>query len=287
VASLRFVTWNLNGLDDHRLDDRTEAAIFTMLLGAPLATIQVAIEAGTYTPKPPPDLLMLQEVTPRMFQAHLSQHLPAGEYTLRPSATPDRECFEVIAWRNSLQLIGATSEALTRSRYSRFLHAFDFQLADSVIRMCTGHLDSGPDSSKIREAQLRQINATIGERGVFGGDANLRVAEWETTKKLVAMRDGWEVLGRPADTKVTWRRAGDQPGSNMAARFDRVFLGSRIHINDMQPVGAASHATNGPGGPLGKSGEGMDPISDHIGLACTVSVLPTVLPNDQPLSRVP
>jgi endonuclease/exonuclease/phosphatase family metal-dependent hydrolase len=277
VSSLRFVTWNLNGLDDHRLDDRTEAAIFTMVLGAPLATVQAAMQAGTYVPTNPPDMLLLQEVTPRMFQAHLSQHLPAGGYSLRPSAAPDRECFEVIAWREPLQVVASTSEALTRSKYSRFLHAFDIRTTSSqpIIRMCTGHLDSGPESAKIREAQLRQINAVIGDQGVFAGDANLRVKEWEATKKLVGMRDGWELLGRPEDTKVTWSRASASPGQAYSARFDRVFVGSQIAIGEMKPIG--SNATNGPEGPL--------VISDHIGLACTVSVAQAG--GDQPLPREP
>ena len=46
---MRCISWNLNGLDADRLDERTEAAVFEMLLGGP---IEQVLLAGA--PPPPP-----------------------------------------------------------------------------------------------------------------------------------------------------------------------------------------------------------------------------------------
>ncbi len=241
---MRFLTWNLNGLDEEHLDDRMEAAVFTAILGARLDQLEAGA-AGSL----PPDIMVFQEVTRRTFQSQLAKHLPAGGYQIRPSEALDRETFEVIAYREPFTLRTYDAQALVASQYSRFLHIADFDQSDGQsIRILTGHFDSGTDSAKIRNAQLRQVNSLLGDRGVFGGDANLRKAEWLDLKPRVTMRDAWEVLGEPADTKVTWRR------DDYKARFDRVFVSEAIT-------------------PLSMRAYGVDPlpgskalISDHVGL---------------------
>jgi endonuclease/exonuclease/phosphatase family metal-dependent hydrolase len=241
---VRLLTWNLNGLDERFLDERTEAAVFTAILGARLDQLEDSAPAT-----PQPDVMVFQEVTPRMYHSHLKHHLPAGGYSLRPTDAPDRECFEVVAYRAPFTIGRYDMEPLARSRYSRFLHIVELTGDEGQIwQVLTGHFDSGTDATKIRVAQLRQVNARLAAQGVFAGDANLRKAEWLGNKEQLSMRDAWEVLGSPKASGVTWRR------EDLNARFDRVFIGTAVHPVAMHTYGAQTLP-------------GLDvPISDHLGI---------------------
>jgi endonuclease/exonuclease/phosphatase family metal-dependent hydrolase len=241
---VRLLTWNLNGLEDKDLDDRMEAAVFTSILGARLDQLEAGAPGSI-----PPDVMVFQEVTPRVFAAHLAAHLPAGGYQLRPHASPERETFEVLAYRAPFQMRAYDARALVGSQYSRFLHIADLDDGSGAsIRVMTGHFDSGTDSAKIRMGQLRQVNALLGPVSVFAGDANLRKAEWSEAKQTLAMRDAWEVLGEPAEGRYTWHRDAYK------ARFDRVFVGDQV-----TPV--AMHCYG-----LGNLPGLSTPVSDHLGL---------------------
>ncbi len=252
---MRLVTWNLNGLEDANIDDRTEAAVFTMILGARLDQLHAGTAAES-----PPDVIVLQEVTKRMLAASISRHLPAGGYSVIPIDAPDREVFEVLAFRNTVSFVDYNLVPLVASNYGRLLHTLDLTTeiapANRVpLRILTAHFDSGTDGTKIRTAQLRQVAAAATSAAVFAGDANLRKAEWEAVQPNVSIRDAWEVLGRPADTRVTWVR------DEYKARFDRVFVGSAVRPTAMHAYGRD---------PLPGSGT---PISDHVGLAFDFTVV--------------
>jgi endonuclease/exonuclease/phosphatase family metal-dependent hydrolase len=241
---VRLLTWNLNGLEDKHLDDRMEAAVFTAILGARLDELEAGAPGSQ-----PPDIMVFQEVTRRVFQSQLAMHLPAGGYHLRPHTAPDRETFEVIAYRPPYVLRAYDAQALYGSQYSRFLHIADFtDQTNNEVRVMTGHFDSGTDSSKIRLGQLRQVNSLLGATGVFAGDANLRKAEWTEAKSRLGMRDVWELLGEPPETRYTWRH------DEYKARFDRVFVGE--NLTPLSMVGYGSEDL--PGRAM--------PISDHLGL---------------------
>ena len=246
---MRLVTWNLNGLDEAHLDERTEAAVFIMILGARLDQLHAGIAGAA-----PPDVIVLQEVTGRMFSASIARHLPAGGYSVIPVTAPDREVFEVLAFRSSLRLTDYNIVPLVASNYARTLHTLDAtDEFGTPLRIMTAHFDSGTDAAKVRTDQLRQVAARITDRSVFAGDANLRKAEWDAIRDQVPMRDAWETLGRPADTRVTWVR------DEYKARFDRVFVGSSIRPIAMVGLGKD---------PLPGSGA---PVSDHIGLSVEFS----------------
>lgn len=253
---MRLVTWNIAGLDDHALHERTEAAVFVAVMGARLD--QVSPDRSDAPD--PPDVIVFQEVVARTFKAHVLPHLRAGGYRVVPQVPPDRQTFEVIALRSTVAPRAYHAEPLRDSVYGRVLHVVDADVADGPIRILTGHLDSGSDADavRVREAQLRQIAEQLGGHGVFAGDANLRKAEWLALRDSLAMTDAWEALGEPGDTRVTWRRNIDEPGgrdSTFQARFDRVFLGPGLVVRSMRALGVE---------PL--PGLGV-PISDHVGLA--------------------
>lgn len=244
---MRLLSWNLGGLDDEALDERTEAAVFTAVLGARLDELH----AGT-KPKPPPDVLLLQEVVAHTLTAHLQPHFAAAGYTIIGTEHPNRASFEAIAFRAPLALTAYEQVALRDSVFGRVLHVADFDSPQGRLRVLTAHCDSGIEAGNLRKAQLHQIAECITPRGVFAGDANLRKAEWLDVRHKVGLIDAWEALGEPGATRVTWRR-GDHK-----ARFDRVFLGSNVVARSLEAVGS----NNLPG--LGVA------ISDHVGLLADV-----------------
>jgi endonuclease/exonuclease/phosphatase family metal-dependent hydrolase len=240
---MKVLTWNLNGLDEKFLDERSEAAVITIITGARLDEIERGAKPWT-----PPDVVLLQEVVERSYFAHIRQHLSAVAYTILPGVAPQRQTFEVIAFRAPYTLYAYKSEPLTESVFGRVLHIADLNGPNGLVRVMTAHFDSGTESGRVRTAQLRQIDANLGPAGVFGGDANLRKAEWLTVKDELPMTDAWETLGEPAATRATWKR------DDYKARFDRMWLGSRLEAKRIQPVGTTN--VPGTGGPP----------SDHIGL---------------------
>ncbi len=244
---MRLVTWNVNGLDDDNVDERAEAAVFTAVLGAPLHQLH----SGT-KPHAPPEVIVLQEVTPRTFRAHFHPHLTAGGYRVLPDKPPDRETFEIAAVRPPLDVTAVDTVDLVESAFGRRLTTLDLEGPDGPLRVLTGHFDSGTEGRVVRIAQLRQVAAAMSGRAVFAGDANLRKAEWNETKADLAIVDAWEELGEPSSTRVTWRRTTN--GEEFKARFDRIFLAGGLRARTMAPLGAATP----PGW--------RAPISDHIGL---------------------
>jgi endonuclease/exonuclease/phosphatase family metal-dependent hydrolase len=241
------VTWNIDGLNEKALDERTEAAVFTAILGARLDQLQ----SGKAKPTPPPDVIVFQEIVAHTFSAHLSQHLPAGSYTVLPAEAPDRQVFEVIAFREPYTLRAYEQVALVDSAYGRVLHIVDLtDGAGNDVRVLTGHFDSGKDSGKIRTAQLKQMaeHLKTGVPSVFGGDANMRKAEWEAHRDKLGIVDAWEALGELSATRYTWQR------DDYKARFDRVFTSPGFTARSMGALGVDKLS-------------GLDTtISDHIGL---------------------
>jgi endonuclease/exonuclease/phosphatase family metal-dependent hydrolase len=240
---VKLLTWNINGLDERYLDERTEVAVFTAIIGTTLDEI-----AKGAKPWVPPDVICFQEVTAHTFRAHVQPHLQAGGYTVVPSDCPERQTFEVIAVREPYRLVTHTQTPLTDSVFGRVLHVVDLVGPLGEVRVATSHFDSGTEARRTREAQLRQVIDAVGERGVFGGDANFRKAEWLDMKESVAVVDAWEAVGEPATTRYTWFM------ETMKARFDRVWVGSGLRATAMKPVGDRTIA-----------GIGSRP-SDHIGL---------------------
>jgi endonuclease/exonuclease/phosphatase family metal-dependent hydrolase len=250
---MRFVTWNIDGLSERALDERTEAAVFTAILGARLDQLQ----SGKAKPSAPPDVIVFQEIVAHTFAAHLSQHLPAGGYTVLPTEAPDRQIFEVVAFREPYVLRAYEQVPLVDSEYGRVLHTVDLTNSDGKeVRVLTGHFDSGKDSGKIRTAQLKQTaeHMKSGVPSVFGGDANMRKAEWEAQRDKLGIVDTWEALGELSATRFTWQR------DDYKARFDRVFTSPGFTAKSMGALGVDKLP-------------GLDTtISDHIGLVVELAL---------------
>jgi endonuclease/exonuclease/phosphatase (EEP) superfamily protein YafD len=245
---MQLLTWNLNGLDDHHLDDRTEAAVFLAVAGVTLTQLTAGVPAT-----PAPDVIVFQEVVARTFLAHIAPHFRRAGFTLYPETPPDRQVFEVVAVNDSHSIVRANTTPLQHSVYSRQLHTVDILPAESAheISILTAHFDSGAEQSKNRLAQARQVMAMMGRRAIFAGDTNMRASEWDALRHTTMVIDAWEAIGEPAALRRTWR------SGQKGARFDRVWIGDALATRAVQGVGIDDLHSIGA------------PPSDHIGLLVT------------------
>ncbi len=241
---MRWLSWNLNGLDEAHLDARTEGALFTALLGGPPERV---LMSGA-PPPPPPDGLLFQEVVERSLVAHLRPHLKRAGYTLFPDHLPDRSYFEVIAVRAPHEVARFTLEALPGSHYGRELLGVELT---SGLRVYTGHLDSLREGSSARKQQLRFVLERLADGpALFAGDSNLRDAE---VGDLGRAADAWEAMGSQSRHRITW------PGRR-GMRFDRAYV-SGLTVTGFRTLGRERLPQTG------------GPPSDHLAIEVTLQQL--------------
>lgn len=205
---MKLISWNLNGLEDNNLDVRTEAAMFQLLLGAP---IEQAMAQG-FKPNTP-DIVLLQEVVPRTFHAHITPHLKAAGFTLFPNAPTERSYFEVIAVRNPI----------LESNYTKFSYTSQGRGLSTVcidkLTIMTAHLESQKPGKLMRIDQatsiLEQMNNN-GRASIFGGDTNLRKSEWRSLNPE-KVNDAWVSANSPKKHKTTWKM------KPYKSRYDRIW----------------------------------------------------------------
>lgn len=239
---ISLITWNVAGLDDKRLDERTEAACLKVLL-------------RTGGPPPggePASVVFLQELVRRSWHGHWKHHLHHAGYTVIPAdpTATESEYFSAIAVQKELRLGPTGVEPFPGSRMGR---ALVWANVDGWL-VCTGHLESERAGSDERIAQLRAVVSRLEVwpgPAVFGGDTNLRVTEEPAVEGLDRVIDVWTALGRPADGKATW------VGGKIGARFDRVLVNQRVRPLSLSTFGAEI---------LPEVGERA---SDHLGLWVT------------------
>ncbi len=206
---MQLVTWNLNGLEDRHIDERTEAAMFQMLLGVPLEKAMVEnFKSNT------PDIIVLQEVVERSYHAHILPHLQAAGFTVYPQEPSERSYFEVMATRLPVQ--GYSHEKFEYSDQGRELSILTLK---NKLTIMTAHMESMKPGSSMRIEQATHIIDTMNHFDspcIFAGDTNLRQSEWESLKTNSVI-DAWESTGSLKKHKNTWQR------EKYKARYDRVW----------------------------------------------------------------
>ncbi len=224
---MNLVTWNLNGLEDEHLDMRTEAAMFHLLLGAPIEKAM----APNFKPNMP-DIVVLQEVVERTFHAHIVPHLTAAGFTLFPDTPTERSYFEVIATRHSV--IETHYEKFSYSDQGRGLSTLSIE----GLTVMTAHLESQKPGTSMRVDQATQILEKMNKHQgaiIFAGDTNLRKSEWQSLETLSNdVKDAWEAAGSPKKHKTTWQM------NQYKARYDRVWskgLENNNTINNFETFG--------------------------------------------------
>ena len=205
---MNLVTWNLNGLEDEHLDMRTEAAMFHILLGAPIEkAMQANFKANT------PDIVVLQEVVERTFHAHLKPHFQAAGFKLFPQALSERSYFEVIAVRQPI--IESSYEKFSYTDQGRGLSTLSIE----GLTILTAHLESQKPGASMRLNQAKYILEIMNKHQgaiIFAGDTNLRESEWESLEPN-NVSDAWQTNGANKKYKTTWQNPPCK------ARYDRVW----------------------------------------------------------------
>lgn len=254
--SLRLITWNLNGLDTHGLDLRTEAACLRMLLRPD-----------------PPDVVLLQEVVRRSWHAHLKHHFRAAGFVSQPADPTDTqsEYFSLALVRRTIPIEDRGVEPFPGSFMGRRLVWARLRWSGRSLLVCTAHLESGRQASSERVRQLAQIvgwlraHAAEGGCAIFGGDTNLRRSEEPAVEGLSEVDDAWRVAGAPASERVTWPAPGwTSPGWSRSsrapgARYDRI-LSCGLALRGFARIGAHAPGLSSP-------------PSDHLGLEVCLEAL--------------
>lgn len=233
------VTWNLNGLEPKSRGPRTEAAMFTMLLGGLLEDI---VETGPR--RAPPAVVLLQEVVEPTYFAHLQPHLKAAGYTLFPTEIPARGYFEVIAVR--APILEARTVRFDATGMGRALN----QVTLDGLTVFTAHLESLKPGRPLRMEQAQEVLdalARIEGPALFGGDTNLREDEAAALSFPDGILDAWTSAGSPKRMRNTWGRM----------RYDRFWL-KGLACGAFETIGAADVPGIG------------EPPSDHLGLRISV-----------------
>ncbi len=218
---MKAISWNLNGLEDEGLDMRTEAAMFQMLLGAPL---EQAMQPG-FKPNMP-DIVMLQEVVDRTFTAHLVPHLKRAGFHLFPDAPGERSYFEVIATR--LPILGASYTPFEYSGQGRGLSTVHID----GLTLMTAHMESQKPGKPMRIDQAKSIIEQMTcckTPCLFAGDTNLRKKEWLSLDTGV-IKDAWEAAGSAKLHKTTWQN------KHHTARYDRAWTHG-LNIKNFETFG--------------------------------------------------
>jgi hypothetical protein len=239
ARELRVLTWNVDGLNESQLGQRTERLCLEMLVGGDLA------RAAAGAPMPPmPHVLALQEVVRVAHRAYLAPHLAAAGFTLWPPAPlEEREHYELIAVRPPWRLERCERRPLSDSPLARECTLATLRhdapgdvpgdapgggaASAAPVTVMTAHMESLRSGSGSRLAQAREIAAWMRAAdgpAIFAGDTNLRDTEWESLEGALGVRDAFLELGAPASARVTWRPEHGGGGF----RFDRVWLAGRV-----------------------------------------------------------
>ncbi|MCO4745264.1 MAG: hypothetical protein KC912_10795 [Proteobacteria bacterium] len=241
---MQLLSWNLFGLEDAELDERTEAALFISMLGG----LPEQVLASAEPPAPPPEILMFQEVVDRSLDAHLRPHLSAAGYTLVHSSRDQREYYELIAVRAPFSIVDSRILPLD-SAQGRELLEIDAECEGKLYRLSTAHLESMQQGKRLRMGQTRfivdRLRAWQGP-ALFGGDTNLRVAEAEA---IGGLPDAWEATGSVASER--WTRVSER--TQRKARYDRIW-GHGVRFSGFRCLGRE---------PVTPTGQ---PPSDHLGV---------------------
>lgn len=213
MDTLRLLTWNVAGLHEERLDERSEAQCLAALL------------------RPVPfDAIALQEVVRRSWHGHWRHHLAAAGYRVVPAdpTTTASEYFALLAVRAELGPVGDAAP-FRGSRMGRALVWADFR----GWRVLTSHLESERAGRRERVHQAGAALARLRAHGgpaVFAGDANLRVEEEAEVEGLADVDDAWVLAGSPESSRATWI-------GGRGARFDRVWCSRGLAVASFETLG--------------------------------------------------
>ena len=217
--TLRLLSWNIEGLDERDLEERTTAVCQIILVKQP-------------------HVVFLQEVigpTLSILQRKLSKY-----HVFAPSVPPVAYFVVILIKQDPTRALAPgslTSHSFPGSCMGRQLIKLPLSFHGTDYLLLASHLESMKDYSAERKIQLRAaFDAMMKAKGegkfcIFGGDLNIREAEVKSVKVPDGILDAWQVCGSKVDTKFTWDlKMNDNLDwpypSRPQARYDRVYCTS-------------------------------------------------------------
>ena len=216
--SLLLLSWNIDGLDERDLEERTTAVCQTILLKQP-------------------HVVFLQEVIHQTLKI-LQQKLKTKYHFFVPSNPPVHYFVAVLVKKDAsggLVPGSHTSHSFPGSRMGRQLLEVPLSFRGVDYIFLTSHLESLKDSSAERKAQLKAAFEVMVKAGkewkacVFGGDLNIRDAELKSVGIPEGIADAWQACGSDPESKFTWDVKNNDNldwryPNRPQARYDRVFF---------------------------------------------------------------
>lgn len=211
---MRLLSWNIDGLDEWNLEERTAAVCQTVLKQ--------------------PDIVYLQEVIHPTL-AILQQKLKNKYHCLVPTSPPAPYFVAILVKQQPHSVPGSlTSETFPGTCMGRQLVQLPLSYRGVHLLLLTSHLESMKDYARERKTQLRTAFDVMVKNQkdrvcVFGGDLNVREAEVRSVKVPGSVVDVWEACGADRDTQFTWDVKNNDnlhwPYPNRPqARYDRVYI---------------------------------------------------------------
>lgn len=207
---IRVLSWNIDGLDQRNLTERTTAACDVIL-------------------KEDPDVVCLQEVVPDSAALVLTK-FPSDRY--QAFFGGDSGYFTAVLLKRSTCFYDDHQVTpFPGSVMGRNLIAVNANVKGLDFTLMTAHLESTAEHAAERQSQLRRAlaemtSAPAAHNVLFGGDLNLRDKDVQAVKGLPSgVVDVWADTGSKADTKYTWdMQLNDNlhfDGFSPRCRFDR------------------------------------------------------------------
>ncbi|XP_028404302.1 tyrosyl-DNA phosphodiesterase 2-like [Dendronephthya gigantea] len=213
--SFKLLSWNIDGLDDENLVERTQAVVAAILSKVP-------------------DVVLLQEVVEMSLGIFRTECAGYAVLAGRQSGY-----FNAILVRSSTVNVEESqleSFVFECSEKDRHFLAYPVKFKEAHITLVTSHLESMNKKSEERKKQFKEILLYMRRRPsranvVFGGDTNLRDKEVADVQGLPEeVFDVWEYCGSSQDAEFTWDMSEndniDMNGGTPKLRFDRIFLRS-------------------------------------------------------------
>jgi len=214
VKKLKFITWNIDGLDYTSLEKR-------------FVTVCNIINSESA------NVVHLQEVVPETF-VYIKDLLPA--YKCIPGNNPIASDYFTVTLLRRDSVIYESHEVISfpLSRMGRNLLIVKIKIAGKQLTLLNSHLESTAEHSAERKNQLKiafqkSLAVDSGQTVLLAGDLNLRDKELDQLGGVPSsMEDLWVKCGSRPECKFTWdsqRNVNIQSKVSFKARcrFDRIY----------------------------------------------------------------
>ena len=217
--TLKLLSWNIDGLDEGDLKERTEYACQVILLKRP-------------------HIVFLQEVVDASWGPVIVSKLSRC-YSCYCAPSPPQHYYNAILVLKDASLVSIAESGLIvhdfRSRMGRHLLQLSIQFSGVEVTVMTSHLESLKDHGEERVRQLKIAFEKMaelqkaGKISLFGGDLNIREAELKKAKVPEKIIDVWEACGKQKEHQYSWDLTENDNlhwphPYRPKARYDRVYL---------------------------------------------------------------